>query len=138
MYTVNRAPLKGSWNYTDPYQYVEGDEPQQTPEFTLELFGDDATKIGFSTTLYSDDAYTTAISGNKITTAGTFYIAVTDWTASVAGDKTYLNYYLPTEGTELEAIRCKFVITPSGLDVITLTNGGDGNFAISGNTITFT
>ena len=138
VYTVNRAPLKGSWNYTDPYQYVEGDEPQQTPEFTLELFGDDATKIGFSTTLYSDDAYTTAISGNKITTAGTFYIAVTDWTASVAGDKTYLNYYLPTEGTELEAIRCKFVITPSGLDVITLTNGGDGNFAISGNTITFT
>ncbi len=138
IYTVNRAPLKGSWNYTDPYQYVEGDEPQQTPEFTLELFGDDATKIGFSTTLYSDDAYTTAISGNKITTAGTFYIAVTDWTASVAGDKTYLNYYLPTEGTELEAIRCKFVITPSGLTPITLTTDDPSKYTITDNNkITF-
>ncbi len=138
VYTVNRAPLKGSWNYTDPYQYVEGDEPQQTPEFTLELFGDDATKIGFSTTLYSDDAYTTAISGNKITTAGTFYIAVTDWTASVAGDKTYLNYYLPTEGTELEAIRCKFVITPSGLTPITLTTDDPSKYTITDNNkITF-
>lgn len=138
VYTVNRAPLKGSWNYTDPYQYVEGDEPQQTPEFTLELFGDDATKIGFSTTLYSDDAYTTAISGNKITTAGTFYIAVTDWTASVAGDKTYLNYYLPTEGTELKAIRCKFVITPSGLTPITLTTDDPSKYTITDNNkITF-
>lgn len=138
VYTVNRAPLKGSWNYTDPYQYVEGDEPQQTPEFTLELFGDDATKIGFSTTLYSDDAYTTAISGNKITTAGTFYIAVTVWTASVAGDKTYLNYYLPTEGTELKAIRCKFVITPSGLTPITLTTDDPSKYTITDNNkITF-
>ena len=141
IYTVNQAPLKGTWDYTEPYQYKEGEAPQDTPAFTLELFEDDATKIDFTTTLYSDDAYSKPVSDNVIKTAGTFYIAVTSRTASVAGDKTYLNYYLPTEGEQLTAIRCKFVITPSGLDVVTLV--GDSQFVLSktvrdNDTITFT
>lgn len=142
IYTVNQAPLTGNWgDDTKSYPYQEGAEYQTTPTFTLDLFADDASKISFTTTLYSDAAYSEAIDGNKITTAGTFYIAVTNFTAKETNDKTYLNYYLPTQGAELTDIRCEFVITPSGLDVVTLV--GNSQFVLSktvrdNDTITFT
>lgn len=139
-YAVAQAMYNGLYDYTDPYPFVAGLSQQFEPTFTMtpiaanDTATDDVTAITPIFTLYGADG--TALSGNKVIEAGTFYKVVTSITSA---DSSYLNYYVPAENKDTvnRKVSVEFVVSSAGLDKIDLDAGGTGA-TISGSNITVT
>lgn len=133
-YTVAQAAFKVTWDYDDsnPYPFDEGATAgQKTPDYTIAVdFAADIDNLRVAaTTLYHDNnnAVGDAVSGNKITASGKYWIRVT-----AIGGTAADNYCL----TDTQYIQVQFRIEAQGLLIPTLVD--ESGMDIDGDTVTVT
>lgn len=133
VFVVNRAAFKAVWGkpgetasvngtQTLNYAYTDGVTYQPIPTYAVDYTGvaNDNGKLTITgVQVYRNTEFTSAVSGNNITEANTYYIKVTGFTSD---DDTYLNYITVNE-SDADKVSICFVIESFGLEIPVLNSG---------------